>query len=248
MKLNKWLYYEQSAIKYFLIIALFAFLGALTRFSYDYYLDLTINYCPNLTLSSIYSNYILQDIPRISNSFFSILLGNLQSTLIIFFFPLFLLLLTLTVKKITPILSEISMIMIKKEERFQLDNYFPLMKIAIVFVTICWGFNTFPFYCLFKLLPIPLFLSLFLHAIVEIPAFIGIGCLALMSIDEIKRHFTDTSDLTFKKIIAVAIEIVKKMYLYLTIIAFFILIAAIIETWVSPQFVKLSFEYYFLNK
>jgi uncharacterized membrane protein SpoIIM required for sporulation len=248
MKLSKWLYHEQSAIDYFLIIAVFAFLGLLIRFLYDYYLDSTINYCPALTLPLIYSKYISQDIPRISNSFFTILIGNLQSALIIFIFPFLLILIVLIIKKIIPILNEILKIKTGKEEKFQLDLYFPIMKIIIGIVAISWGYNTFPFYCHFKLLPIQLFLSQFLHAIIEILAFFGIGCLALISVDEMKTHFNDASDLKLKKIIDVVVEIIERMAVYLLIIAFFIIIAAIVETWISPQFLKMSFECYFQNK
>ncbi|PKL64990.1 MAG: hypothetical protein CVV32_05410 [Methanomicrobiales archaeon HGW-Methanomicrobiales-3] len=122
--------------------------------------------------------------------------------------------------------------------------FFPLFRIVIGFVTIFWGFNTFPFFCLFKLLPIQIFLSMFLHAIIEIPAFLITACLALISVDDMRIHFHETSDFSLKEIINVTIEILEKMWLYILCIVFLILIAAIVETWISPQFLVFSFENY----
>jgi uncharacterized membrane protein SpoIIM required for sporulation len=245
MKLFSWISEKQSARRYFIIISFLAFLGAIVRLTYEFYLDSTINYCPTTNVSTIYGNYLSQDIPRISNSFFDILFGNLQTALIIFLFPLCLLLLTWLIASITPILHKISMFVAGIEEKFKLDVYFPLFKLSTGLVTIFWGFNTFPFFCLFKLLPFQLFLSMFLHAIIEIPAFLIAACLALISVDDMRMHFHETSDFTLREIINVTIEILKKMWLYLLCIAFLILIAAVVETWISPQFLVFSFENYF---
>jgi len=85
---------------------------------------------------------------------------------------------------------------------------------------------------------------MFLHAIIEIPAFLITACLALISVDDMRIHFHETSDFSLKEIINVTIEILEKMWLYILCIVFLILIAAIVETWISPQFLVFSFENY----
>jgi len=241
VNIRSWFFQRHSILNYLSIFLVFVILGISIRLIFGYYLDSVFNYCPNLSVSEIYFNYTASDIPRIHNSFSFILTNNYRANLTMLLLPFF----------IFGLLAILVGIIPKKVKEFpefgfdnfnQIDRWFSFTKMMICLTAVIWGINSFDLFCNIKLLPMILFLAQFPHAILEIPTFLFSGCLAFIFTDEFESEVKNISELNLTQVFHLFCSIIKKFYLYVFFIFILILIAAIIETWITPFVFKNSAE------
>jgi hypothetical protein len=244
MGIREGLFHGHPKLSYFLIFAVFTVSGFLMRYSYDFYLDSRFHYCPYVGLAGIYLSYILNDIPRIHHEFFTTLYNNCRSALTILLLPYLAFgLISFCIGSILRIVKEEPVRYVEKIK--EVGIWFPFVRACICLAAVVWGWNTFDdLFCDLKLLPAPLVFSQFPQALLEIPAFILAGCLALTFVDEMKDTLRVARDFTPKNVAGVLVMTVKKYAGYIVLILLCILVAAVVETWVTPEFFTMSLGNY----
>lgn len=246
MDLIRWFSNRHAFLDYFLILLSFSFIGILIRYLSDYSRDYLLHFCQNRDLFSIYLDYVNNQIPMIHDSLFYIINNNLRSSLIIFLFPLVIfVVISIISERIYPPLNDFFRKSTGREENFTMQPFYPMVKGLIFIIAGIWGFNTFDTYCLIKNVPIQIWLPGFFHAPMEIPTFICAGCLALMAVDYIRVQLEGDNQPKIKKMGLVIISTLKKFYIYMILISLGIIIAALVETYITPQIIVESFERFF---
>jgi len=241
MDISNWFRTKHSNLNYFVVFTLFSIIGILLIVLFDYVLDFLFMYCPHLDLPMIYSQYISSDIPRIHSQFFYILKTNLFSAIATIFVPFLAVGIFTAIVYIVVTISKLDSI--TKIEKELLSNFtffheqilFPLTRVLICLVAIGWGIRTFNnLYCNIKLFPVQIFLSQYPHAIIELPTFIGAGCLAFIMIDKFEESLKKIDNVTPRKLGDTLISSLRCVYPYIIFILVCIFIAAVIETWITP--------------
>jgi uncharacterized membrane protein SpoIIM required for sporulation len=244
MGISKEFFLKHPKLSCFLIFEVFTVSGFLTRYSYDFYLDSRFHYCPSIGLDGMYVSYIMNDIPRIHQAFFTTLGNNFRSVLTILLLPF------CAFGLISFCIGNI-LRMVKEEPVWYRNTlqevaiWFPVVRAGICLTAVIWGWNTFDdLFCDLKQLPAPLVFSQFPQALLEIPAFILAGCLALTFVDETEGTLRAARDFTLKNVAGLLSMTVKKYAGYIILILVGILVAAVVETWVTPVFFTMSLGNY----
>jgi len=244
MDIIKWFSKERSIPFYTGIILIAIIFGIYIR----YLFDSMVFICENTSVSLLFSNYLAVEIPRIHGSFFfGILLPNAITALCFFFFPYFIVLLLNAGYQIE-INSHGKHVI---PDFYSLTNFLPISKMLIFIFCIVWGIKSFYLLnCAFKLLPFQIFIFMILpHGIIEIPAFILSVVLGLKSADYFIKEINGRKKMTFVEFKPIFKTSLLLLGFYMAAILFAILIAAIIESWITPQIAISAFERYFqINK
>ena len=234
METLKWFLKPRSFWFYFFVLSIIIVLGIFLRLLTNPMFFI----CEKRSLLSLYSTYVVNDIPEINKSFFSIFSGNLIAALILFLFPYFVIFLCTLGNQIEQ----------KYYSKIALSiSYISLLSKSIsYFLCFAWSVNTFKLQCLFQVLPSQIiFLTLFPHGVIEVPAFIFSAGLGLISIDYLIQELKQNENITLKELGQLFISTFNRVKFYILLILIMIFIAAIIESWITPQIVKLAFENYF---
>jgi len=234
MEIMKWFLKARSLWFYFFVILIIIVLGVFLRLLTNPIFFI----CEKRSLLSLYSTYVANDIPDINRSFFSIFSGNMIAAFVLFLFPYFVIFLCTLGNQIE----------LKHYDKIALSipKISFLSKGITFFLCFAWSINTFKLQCLFELLPPQIiFLTLFPHGVIEVTAFIFSAGLGLISIDYLIQELKRNENITLKELGLLFILTINRVKFYILLILIMIFIAAVIESWITPQIAKLAFENYF---
>jgi uncharacterized membrane protein SpoIIM required for sporulation len=115
------------------------------------------------------------------------------------------------------------------------------MKITVYFLILAVGHNTFlKTYGHYKTFPFSIFINMyFFHAFFEILAYIMAGTFSLLCIDAVRKLLEDPGKLRSADI---CVFLFHKIWRFVLITIFFVIIGAFVECFITPELVRKSME------
>jgi hypothetical protein len=183
-------------------------------------------------LEKIALDYTQNRIPYLTNSFWTIFYNNFIASLRILFVPVVIFSVVSLIGKVVSIFDE---------SFLKLNSIF--CKILLVFYfTFSYVVKTFSQLFFVFILPLPIFLTTYTHGIVEIPAMVLSLTFSLVLIDDVHEVF----EKYLKSEISIPLKkFIKNIAIFITVLTVLLIIAAFVETQITPYLVQKSFEEYF---
>lgn len=224
---------NKSASNYFILAVVSLAIGILATNAILFALFPNIPVYNDAQLSKVYDEYVNEKTPQLAKMFPDIFVNNLRAFWAITAFPFVALLIFFVLERYG---SDIR----------RIDSMTLVFKAPLILLMIILGFQTFDgLYIYFSAFPIAVALISYLtHGIIEIPAMIISGIFGFKVADVIIENLQSTLG---KPIFEQLREVFKGWKHYLTflfVIFVLVLVAALIESYITPIVVKVAFENY----
>jgi hypothetical protein len=242
VEFQNWLFnlvWMKRPFKEYLIFVIFTFtifllinfyLQSIPFRAIDYGNNVTFN--KTVELEKMYEDYTQNRIPYLTNSFWTIFYNNFVASLRILFVPVV----------IFSIVSLIGKVFSIFDESYLKFNLIFCKVLLIFYLTFSYVAKTFSQLFFVFILPLPIFLTTYTHGIIEIPAMILSSTFSLILIDDVHEIF----EKYLKNEISIPLKkIIKNIVISITILTVLLIIAAFIETQITPHLVQKSFEDFF---
>lgn len=230
--IKKFICKKNSLKFYFLLMLISLLIGIFLISSLQFTIDPEVGQLDKEELTQKYYEYVNNQTPRINSDFGKIFTTNVISCSITILFPVIVLIVFGLVFFIIP------------------DNpsnlHFYWLKIPIFLIMIITGYKTFStLYYNIRYFPLELIFSFYLpHGIFEITTIVLGGVFALIISDELIEKIRKRPNFSLKTGFIVIIDSWKNIAKYLLVVTSLLLIAAFIETFITPYVVKETFKLY----
>jgi uncharacterized membrane protein SpoIIM required for sporulation len=221
-----------AIIVFFLYLSLNFLFQAIPFQSIDFGNNVTFNKTAELEKMAL--DYSQNKLPDLANSFWKIFFNNILASLYILVLPIVILLILNIIEKSFSIFNGSLLKLNSALCKIFLLSYSMFNYVAITFSQLYFVF----------ILPLPVFLITYTHGIFEIPAMILSFTFGLLLIDDFFEIFDKNQKNEIKTLVLIFL---KNFLIYVTILTCILLIAAFIETQITPQLIQQSFENYFLS-